>query len=445
VSDLPQGWSVSRLGDCLEVIRGASPRPKGDPRYFGGPISWISIRDINAVNGKYLTKTLEGVTEAGAAKSRLLEPGALILSNSGSVCLPKILKIQGCIHDGFLAFPNLQADFDTDYFYYMFNWMRPSVIAKHRQGMTQVNLNTDIVRNFLIPIAPRKEQTRIAAKLDTVVGKVDKCHERLSRVPQILRQFREAVLEAAVSGRLTEEWRESTDAAEWSPATVDELCSVVFDGPFGSHLKSADYSDSGVRVVRLENIGHLKFLGDRETFVPRAKYLSLEKHALRVGDVMFSSFVDEEVRVCLVPPDLGTAINKADCFCLRIEASKAIPAFVAYRLATVKTYSDLKAMVHGATRPRINLSQLRSYEISLPSRQEQQEIVRRLDELFALAETLHCRYDNAVSRATKLTPSVLGKAFRGELVPQDPNEEPAQKLLARIRESGRDRSRHPPS
>jgi type I restriction enzyme S subunit len=69
---LPGGWIQFTLGEYIEVIRGASPRPKGDPRYFGGGIAWISIRDINAERGKYLTRTAEGVTKAGAEKSRYL-------------------------------------------------------------------------------------------------------------------------------------------------------------------------------------------------------------------------------------------------------------------------------------------------------------------------------------------------------------------------------------
>ena len=102
-SSLPPGWAKARLGDLMTVIRGASPRPKGDPRYFGGKIPWISIRDITAEPGRYLTTTREGVTKAGAELSRLLPAGALVLSNSGTVCVPKILSMAGCIHDGFVS------------------------------------------------------------------------------------------------------------------------------------------------------------------------------------------------------------------------------------------------------------------------------------------------------------------------------------------------------
>ena len=105
--DLPGNWHWARVRDITGVIRGGSPRPKGDPRYFGGSIPWIMISDVSRESGKYLTQTRETVTEEGAKRSRLLRAGALILSNSGTVCVPKILAIDGCIHDGFVSFPSL--------------------------------------------------------------------------------------------------------------------------------------------------------------------------------------------------------------------------------------------------------------------------------------------------------------------------------------------------
>ena len=82
-----------KLGDVVDIIRGASPRPKGDPRYFGGEIPWVMISDVTKVPGKYRTKTRDGVTPEGAKKSRLLKAGTLILPNIGTVCVPKILSV----------------------------------------------------------------------------------------------------------------------------------------------------------------------------------------------------------------------------------------------------------------------------------------------------------------------------------------------------------------
>jgi len=201
----------------------------------------------------------------------------------------------------------------------------------------------------------------------------------------------------------------------WTEVPIGDLCLAVFDGPFGSNLKSIDYTESGVRVVRLENIGRLRFQGDRKTYISRRKYQALSKHALHENDILFSSFVDEDVRVCLVPKDLGLAINKADCFCLRINPRLAHPAFVTYRLASTQTYADMSERVHGATRPRVNLSQLRQYEISLPSVSEQKRIAAKINAVLARVEGCRARLDRVPAILKRFRHAVLEAAVSGRL------------------------------
>ena len=162
----------------------------------------------------------------------------------------------------------------------------------------------------------------------------------------------------------------------------------VFDGPFGSNLKSDDYTESGARVIRLENVGHLRFIESKRTFVSLAKYASLLKHAVHPGDIVFSSFVDEKIRVCVLPVDLdANALAKADCFTLRPSAA-VYPQYLAMQMACHRSYDFLISDVHGATRPRVNTTQVRSLPIRLCSPQEQHEIMRRLDALMRMVNTI---------------------------------------------------------
>ncbi len=217
---------------------------------------------------------------------------------------------------------------------------------------------------------------------------------------------------------------------------VRDIAAEIFDGPFGSHLKTNDYTEAGVRVVRLENIGSLKFFEEKETFISAAKYETLKRHTLKENDVIFSSFISEEIRVSLLPKSWsGKAINKSDCFCVRTDSTKCLPKFLALRLASRATFVVLGADIHGATRPRINLGQLKDYAFDLPPLPEQQEIVRRVEALFAYASRIEARLSSAQKTVERLTPAVLAKAFRGHLVPQDPTDEPAAALLARLHAS----------
>ena len=306
----------------------------------------------------------------------------------------------------------------------------------HVSGSTRLKLTQAAMNKLPILVPPQKEQRRIADKLDTILTRVDALNDRLARITPLLKRFRQSVLAAATSGRLTEDWRGERAPVEWQLHSVNSLCHAVNDGPFGSNLKSADYTNDGARVVRLENIGHLTFDKSKQTFISTAKYAQLSKYAVDPGDLLFSSFVDEDVRVCEFPVVIRElAINKADCFRLKVDESRVVRRFLMYRLASRSTYQELKELVHGATRPRINLSQLKAFKVAVPSIEEQTEIVRRVEILFAYADRLEARLQTARTAAERLTPALLAKAFRGELVPQDPNDEPAAELLRRLREA----------
>jgi type I restriction enzyme, S subunit len=285
------------------------------------------------------------------------------------------------------------------------------------------------------------------AKLDKLLDKVDSCQKRLAKIPIFLKRFRQAVLAAACSGELTTDWREQSQSCSesedldlpggWNWQTVHNLVGPngLFDGPFGSNLKTADYTGHGVRVIRLENIAHLKFLNEKKAFISEQKYQNLRKHTVREGDIIFSSFIDEEIRVCVLPPLPTQAIAKADCFCLRPNRDSVDIRYLTLQLASPATYNRLLEKVHGATRPRINTTQLRDLIVPVCPPSEQHEIVRRVDELFSLADQVEARYAKAKQYVDSLKQSILAKAFRGELVPQDPNDEPASTMLERIREA----------
>ncbi|EPH14518.1 hypothetical protein HMPREF1484_01821 [Dermabacter sp. HFH0086] len=156
-----------KFGDVATIVRGASPRPiqqflTDDPD--GAP--WIKIGDVPA-DGKYITRTGQRVTLAGAAKSRRVMPGDFVLSNSMSFGRPYISKIEGYIHDGWLAISDFGDSYVADYLYYLLRSAPVQEEFKRRAGAGTVqNLNADIVRSVEIPLPPREVQERVVALLD---------------------------------------------------------------------------------------------------------------------------------------------------------------------------------------------------------------------------------------------------------------------------------------
>jgi type I restriction enzyme S subunit len=158
ISYIPKGWVQTKLGEVLTVIRGASPRPKGDPRYFANERTqyhWVKISDIRKYSkNRVLMDTDEYLTEQGMKKSVYLPKGTLILTNSATIGVPVFLGINGCIHDGYLAFPFFPDRYlDMQFIYYLFLNIQTFVYQQAR-GLAQLNLNIGIVRNLVVPIPP---------------------------------------------------------------------------------------------------------------------------------------------------------------------------------------------------------------------------------------------------------------------------------------------------
>lgn len=178
--DIPGSWCWVRLQDVFEISRGGSPRPAGDPRFFGGPIPWITVGEVTKDTGKYLIQTATGLTEEGSERSRFINPGDLLLTNSGATLgVPKISKIRGCMNDG-VAVLRLFHSFDLNDFGYLYLTHQTSAFRNVNQGMGQPNLNTPIIAGWFFPLPPLAEQRRIVAKVEQLMALVDALETQLA-------------------------------------------------------------------------------------------------------------------------------------------------------------------------------------------------------------------------------------------------------------------------
>ncbi|EJD6662384.1 restriction endonuclease subunit S [Providencia rettgeri] len=413
----PPNWEKVELSDIAIFQNGYAFKSStySDAGDFVIRIGNVQDTGINLNNPAYVN-----ATKLNAEKFRLSKDD-ILMSLTGNVGRTAIIKeehLPAVLNQRVarVIFSSLmEGKFN---FYLLRSSIVQSDLLKCAKGAAQLNISTKDIDKIIVGIPSIKEQKIIAEKLDTLLTQVDSTKARLEQIPQILKRFRQAVLAAAVSGKLI------TESDNQKKITIGSLCFTSFDGPFGSKLKTSDYSDSGIRVVRLENIGHLEFKSEKETFISYKKYEGLSSNTLQENDLLFSSFVDEDVRVCLVPKSNDTFINKADCFCLRINPSLASPQYVSLVLASKTSYEQIKERVQGITRPRINLRTLRSLTFDIPPLPEQHEIVRRVEQLFAYADTIEKQVNNALTRVNNLTQSILAKTFRGELTAQWRAENP---------------------
>lgn len=178
--ELPESWRYERLGNICFITRGSSPRPiKNFLTEEDDGLNWIKIGDTER-GGKYIFSTKEKIRPEGIAKTRYVHSGDFLLTNSMSFGHPYILKTNGCIHDGWLVIENVEAVFCQDYLYYM---LSSSIIYDSLNmlatGSTVKNLKSDSVKSLMVPIPPRRDQERIAKRVETLFIIIDSIEKSL--------------------------------------------------------------------------------------------------------------------------------------------------------------------------------------------------------------------------------------------------------------------------
>jgi type I restriction enzyme S subunit len=319
ISELPKGWAITTLGTLGIWSSGGTPSRK-HLEYYGGSIPWVKTGDLQ---DSYVESTEEFLTDIGLENSsaKLFPAGTLLLAMYGAtIGRTGLLKIDAATNQACAALIADELTKDLIPFLWWFLIHKTDEFKSIGQGGAQPNISQTLIKQFPIAIPPFNEQRRIVAKLDRLFAHSRRAREELGRVPGLCDRYKQAILAAAFRGDLTADWRkENLDiepASEllkqaqkrlkptkkasqkdkslenlttsiaglptWIGARLDILLPPggIFDGPFGSNLKTEDYRDFGVRVIRLENISTLEFINSKESYISHEKYETLKKHTV---------------------------------------------------------------------------------------------------------------------------------------------------------------------
>lgn len=429
MSTLPEGWAIARIGDIGEVRLGKmldKAKNQGEPVQYLRNINvrWFrfDLSDLQTILVTRYERELLSVRDGDLFVCEGGEPGRCAVWRQGAnnlvyqKALHRIRTASGILPE--LLMYRLRYEAES------------GGLQEAFTGTTIRHLTRESLSRYEIPLPPQNEQNRIADKLGALLTRVDTCRERLERVQLILERLRQSVLAVATSGELTADWREN-QGSNGSPHRVS-LRETAIDISYGSSSKSLRIGS--IPVLRMGNIQEGKL--DWNDLVYTSDPIEIEKYKLMPGDVLFNRTNSPEL--------VGkTAVYKGEQpaifagYLIRVRcSSELLPDYLNYCLNSPSGRDYCwQVKSDGVSQSNINAKKLADFEFELPPLEEQNEIVRRVESLFAYASRLEASYKAARARVEQLTPALLTKAFRGELVPQEPEDEPASALIERIRTS----------
>lgn len=432
--ELPSGWKEVRLGDIVSL----------NPRH---PASLDDSLSVTFTPMPALSENSHRFKRSEERPLRQVKKGYTHFAD-GDVLLAKITP---CMENGKAAVATGLANgigcgttelhvlrpkegVNSWYLYHYLHQksFRREATANFTGTAGQLRVPVAFMAGAEIPLPPTAEQARIVAKLEKLLEKVDDCRERLAKIPVILKRFRQSVLSAACSGRLTADFEENQRRTGWSSGELVDFGKVsggvTKNARRGSLPLQAPYISVGnvyENDLRLDDVG-----------VIGVSKMEFDRTLLRTDDLLFvegNGSIDQVGRVALWNDQIQPCLHQNHIIKFRSGINLS-PKFALFWMMSPQGRDSLtEAAVSTAGLYNLSITKIEKLPIRCPPLPEQHEIVRRVEGLFALADKIEDRYKKAKEQVDKLTQSILAKAFRGELVPQDPNDEPASELLKRIK------------
>lgn len=394
-------WKTVALGDLVESVKTWNPTRSPSDDVF-------NYIDLSAVDqdSKLVTEAREvSCGEAPSRARQLVARGDVLVSTvrpnlNGVARVPDQLD-GATASTGFCVLRANASKFDGGY---LFQWVKSHAfvadMVNKATGASYPAVSDRIIFDSRIPLPPLAEQRRIAEVLDRAEGLRAKRRAALAELDALTQSlFLDLFGDPAINPK------------GWPCKPVGSLASKFSDGPFGSNLKSEHYTETGVRVIRLQNIGVGEFVDDDAAYISENHFAKLKKHECRPGDVLIGTMGDPNLRACIQPEWLTIALNKADCVLLRPDESVANAMFICALLNQPATERMAQDLIHGQTRARISMGRLRGLAVPVPPIALQREFARRV----TAVEALKTAQRASLAELDALFATLQHRAFRGEL------------------------------
>jgi type I restriction enzyme S subunit len=371
VGVIPEDWGVSKLSDLGTVIRGASPRPKGDKRFYGGNIPRLMVEDVTR-DGKVVIPQIDFLTEEGAKRSRPCKKGTLTIVCSGTVGIPSFLGMDACIHDGFLALVGIRKSASDDYLYHQLCRLQERFDSSATHGGVFTNLTTFGVKEFAIPLPPTKaEQEGIAEALSDADALVESLEQLIAKKRQVKQGAMQELL------RPKDGWVEKKLGDIASFYKGKGLAKSELD-PFGME-PCIHYGELFTRYPESIKRVHSRTCTKTGVFRSTANDVLMPTSDVTPNGLATAS--------CILQDDV---ILGGDILVIRAPRNQLNGSFLSYMIRLLR--DQIMQLVTGTTVYHLYSSDMKKFTFSMPRIEDQDAVVGTLDimdaEIAALEEKL---------------------------------------------------------
>ncbi|WP_217303591.1 restriction endonuclease subunit S [Clostridium sp. 001] len=389
---MENNWKEFLIEDLCSIRRGASPRPIKDFIKPDGVIPWVKISDATASDSRYITRTGDKIIELGRNKSVEVTKGDLILSNSATPGLPKIMKIDACIHDGWLLLREFKGIL-KEYMYYLLINERERIVG-YANGTVFQNLKTDILRKFKVKIPEIEEQRKIVSILSSLDDKIELNNE----MNKTLEEIAQAIFKSwfvdfePFKGGGFEESELGMIPKEWKTKELKSICQINM----GQSPSSETYNDESNGLPFYQGIRDFT-----ERFPLVTTYCSDPKKVAEKGDILLSvrapvGSLNIAIESCCI--GRGVASIKSELYGNN---------FIYYLLKNIKWNRYESGTVFSS----IKKSDIQNYKIIVPS----MDVIKRFNKLVKPLD--NSIYNNSMENIElrQIRDALLPKLISGEI------------------------------
>ena len=394
---------MTKLGEIADLQAGVGFPPRLQGR-TEGHFPFAKVGDISSTarsGGQLLTSARNYVSREDlvSLKARVVPRGSTLFAKIGEAIAQNFRVMAGTDllidNNAMAAIPR-----DTVAPRYLYRFLQTVDMYQMASTTSVPSLRKSDLERIEVPLPPLPEQRRIADILD----RADDLRAKRRRALALL----DSLANSAFNDMFGDP---AVNAKAWPVASIGEMAKKFSDGPFGSNLKSSDYRDAGVRVIRLQNIGVGHFNDSDRAYISVEHFESLRKHECVPGDVLIGTLGDPNLRATIQPDWLDTAINKADCVQLRPDPARVTAEYVAALINHPSTMMMASGLVLGQTRSRISMGRLRTLRLPIPPIELQRLFTTRVQRV----QLLRAQHLNEISTLDELFASLQHRAFQGEL------------------------------